>query len=85
MTDHSALLVIDMANDFVFPGGVIADAGGGDYQRRAQAIIPNLARLLEAAREAEIPVIYSWTGLATPAPASERISNCPSFPLTLAK
>src|SRR5713101_7750606 len=25
---HSAVVVIDMANDFVYPGGVIADAGG---------------------------------------------------------
>src|SRR2546427_133744 len=24
---HSAVVVIDMANDFVYPGGVIADAG----------------------------------------------------------
>jgi nicotinamidase-related amidase len=59
MSENSAILVIDMANDFVYPGGVIADAGGPDYQRRAQAIIPRLARLLEAAREAEIPVIYA--------------------------
>jgi nicotinamidase-related amidase len=59
MTEHSAIIVIDMANDFVYPGGVIADAGGAEYQQRAQAIIPNLARLLEAAREAEIPVIYA--------------------------
>src|SRR2546427_7159230 len=36
----SAVVVIDLANDFVYPGGVIADAGGPEYQRRAQAIIP---------------------------------------------
>lgn len=59
MTDRSAVIVIDMANDFVFPKGVIADAGGPDYQRRAQAIIPGLRRLLDAARQAGIAVIYT--------------------------
>lgn len=59
MSDHSAVLVIDMANDFVFPTGVIADAGGAEYQQRAQAIIPRLSRLLESAREAGVLVIYT--------------------------
>jgi len=59
MSNRSAVLVIDMANDFVYPTGVIADAGGAEYQKRAQAIIPPLARLLEAAREAGILVIYA--------------------------
>ena len=55
----SAVLVIDMANDFVYPGGTIANAGGPEYQQRAQAIIPRLARLLAAARAAGITVIYT--------------------------
>jgi nicotinamidase-related amidase len=59
MHSHSAVLVIDMANDFVYPGGTIADAGGPEYQKRAQAIIPPLARLLSAARGAGITVIYA--------------------------
>jgi len=59
MSNRSAVLVIDMANDFIHPTGVIADAGGPDYQQRAQAIIPRLHRLLEAAREAGIRVIYA--------------------------
>jgi nicotinamidase-related amidase len=59
MSSHSAVLVIDMANDFVYPTGVIADAGGAEYQRRAQAIIPRLRRLLEAARQAGVQVIYA--------------------------
>ncbi len=58
MTDHSAVLVIDMANDFVYPTGVIADAGGPEYQRRAQALIPRLRGLLDAARRAGVTVIY---------------------------
>lgn len=62
MNDRSAVLVIDMANDFVYPKGVIADAGGPDYQRRAQAIIPPLRRLLDAARSAGITVVYATDG-----------------------
>lgn len=56
---QSALLVIDLANDFIFPGGTIADAGGPEYQARAQALVPRLARLIEAAREAGVTVIYA--------------------------
>jgi nicotinamidase-related amidase len=59
MSHRSAVLVIDMANDFVYPTGVIADAGGAEYQKRAQAIILPLGRLLEAAREAGVLVIYA--------------------------
>ena len=59
MSQSAAVLVIDMANDFVYPGGTIADAGGPEYQKRAQAIIPRLARLLVAARSAGIAVIYA--------------------------
>src|SRR2546428_606265 len=40
---HSAVVVIDMANDFVYPGGVIADAGGPDYQQRDPAFERALA------------------------------------------
>jgi nicotinamidase-related amidase len=54
----SAVLVIDLANDFVYAGGVIADAGGAAYQQRAQAIIPRLRQLLAAARRADIAVVY---------------------------
>src|SRR3989442_2466966 len=56
---HSAVVVIDMANDFVYPGGVIADAGGSDYQQRAQRIIEPLARLVAAARGAGVTVVYA--------------------------
>ena len=54
----SAVLVIDLANDFVYPGGVIADVGGPDYQARAKAIIEPLSRLLASARAAGITVVY---------------------------
>jgi len=56
---HSAVVVIDMANDFVYPGGVIADAGGPEYQRSAQRIIGPLGRLLAAARRAGVTVVYA--------------------------
>jgi nicotinamidase-related amidase len=55
----SAVLVIDLANDFVYQGGVIADAGGAEYQKRAQAIIPTLKRLLDAARETGVTVVFA--------------------------
>ncbi len=54
----SALVLVDMANDFVFPGGVIADAGGPAYQARAQAIIPTLMQLVARARESGVTVVY---------------------------
>ena len=63
---RSALVVIDLANDFVYPGGVIANAGGPAYQALAQAIIPRLERLIQAARAAGITVVYA-TDAHTPA------------------
>lgn len=56
---QSALVLIDLANDFVYPGGTIADAGGAGYQERAQAILPALGRLVEAARKAGVTVVYA--------------------------
>jgi len=56
---QSAVVVIDLANDFLYSGGVIADAGGPDYQTRAQAILPGLRRLLDAARQAGVTVFYA--------------------------
>lgn len=56
---RAALVLIDMAHDFVDEGGVIANAGGADYRRRARAIVPNLERLVEAARATGVTVIYA--------------------------
>ena len=67
----SAVVVIDLANDFVYAGGVIADAGGPEYQKRAQAILPGLARLLDAARKAGVTVVYA-TDAHTPQDAELR-------------
>ena len=63
---RSALVVIDLANDFVYPGGVIADAGGPAYQALAQGIIPCLERLIAAARASGVTVVYA-TDAHTPA------------------
>lgn len=57
--EASALIVIDLANDFVYAGGVIADAGGKEYQSRAQAIIPNLEKLIDAGRRAGVTIVYA--------------------------
>lgn len=56
---HSAVILVDMARDFIEPGGFIADAGGADYQAKAKAIVGPLQRLLDAARAAGATVVYS--------------------------
>ena len=48
--DNKAVIIIDMLNDFVT----------GDLKcKRAECIIPNLKKLVEAARKHNVPVIYS--------------------------
>ena len=47
--DHAAVLVVDMLQDFVY-GALACDRG--------KAIVPATARLLDAAREAGVPVIF---------------------------
>jgi nicotinamidase-related amidase len=48
--DNKAVIIIDMLNDFVT----------GDLKcERADCIIPNLKKLIEAARKHKVPVIYS--------------------------
>jgi nicotinamidase-related amidase len=58
MHANSAVLVIDMANDFLFEPGTIATAGGPEYRARAQALLPRTATLLAAARAAGVLVAY---------------------------
>ena len=50
--DRCALLVFDMCNDFVAPGGSFEVPG-------AAAIVPNLHRLINFCRRKNIPVIYT--------------------------
>ena len=47
--DHAAVLVVDMLQDFVY-GALACDRG--------KAIVPATTRLLDAAREAGLPVIF---------------------------
>lgn len=58
---HTAVLVVDMQNDYCSPGGA-AHRRGTDLSA-TQAIIPNLKRLLVGARDVRVPVIYIKMGL----------------------
>ncbi len=51
-----ALVVIDMQNDFVHEIGAFAQNGGRVEQY--QAIVPTILTLIEAAKKAEIPIIF---------------------------
>jgi len=56
---RTAIVVIDMQNDFCAPGGWV-DAIGGDYQSDRAPIQP-LQKLLPALRSAHVPVIWvNW-------------------------
>ncbi len=54
-----AIILVDMAKDFVEEGGFIADAGGPDYRERAKGILAPLQRLLDAGRKTGVTVVYS--------------------------
>jgi nicotinamidase-related amidase len=58
--DVTALLIIDMQRDFLDPRGYIALTGVDVSGLRA--IIPNVRRLLEAARAKEVRVIHTREG-----------------------
>jgi ureidoacrylate peracid hydrolase len=57
---HTALLVIDVQNDFCASGGFY-DKTGSDTAL-IQAMIPRLQRFLDQARAAEVPVIFVAAG-----------------------
>jgi ureidoacrylate peracid hydrolase len=60
-TGRTAVLVIDMQNDFGAKGGMF-DRAGGDVSMIQRAVAPT-ARVLDAARDAGLPVIYLKMGL----------------------
>ena len=68
---HTAIVVVDMQNDLVAPGG-LADRNGAPLPGNRR-IIDDLRVLLQGAREASIPVIYIMytihPGLPTVTPA----------------
>jgi len=72
---RSALLVIDMQNDFCHPDGAFAKRGLDISM--AQEIIPTLQRLMAAAREAHVPVaiVRVVRGQHTGWPALDRLSR----------
>jgi len=54
---RSALIILDLQNDVVSDGGLLAGDGAADYARRHN-VLENVARLAAAAREAGVPVIH---------------------------
>lgn len=56
----TAVVVVDMQNDFASPGGMF-DLAGIDI-RCIQAIVPNVRAVLEAARSAAMPIVYLKMG-----------------------
>jgi ureidoacrylate peracid hydrolase len=59
---RTALLVVDMQNDFASEGGMFAGSGGNIATNRA--IMPAIAATLEAVRNSRIPVVYIKMGYA---------------------
>lgn len=57
--EKCAIVLVDMARDFVEEGGFIANAGGPEYREKAKAILGPLAQLLASARQAGVTVVYS--------------------------
>lgn len=53
---HTALVVVDMQRDFCLPGGAFDHLGVDISMYRP--MIPRLARLIEGARAAGVPVVY---------------------------
>jgi ureidoacrylate peracid hydrolase len=54
---RTALVVVDMQNDFCAPGGYIADALGKDVSGLAPIVLP-IRALIAAARAGGIPVVW---------------------------
>ncbi|MDQ0455801.1 cysteine hydrolase family protein [Rhizobium paknamense] len=55
--EQAALIVIDMQRDFTEAGG-FGETLGNDV-RRVQTIVPDVRRLLEACRQAGLPIIHT--------------------------
>lgn len=57
---HTAVLVIDMQNDFCSRDGVVARRPDTDWHR-VQSVIPRLRDFLDKARESQVRVIFVYT------------------------
>lgn len=74
---HTALLVIDLQNDFVAEGGYIEKVVGRSTAA-CRTILPAVAALIEAAREAKVPVIWvvaDYSHDKIPVPAQARLAR----------
>jgi nicotinamidase-related amidase len=56
---HTALIVVDVQNDFCSPEGSLAKVGND--VSAAVTMVPRLQKLIDAARAAELPVIFIQT------------------------
>ncbi len=74
---HTALLVIDMQNDYCSPGGYIAQRG--EDLSIVRRCIPPLQEVLEAVRETETLIIHTREGHLPD------LSDCPSIKLARSK
>ncbi|HZT06585.1 MAG TPA: isochorismatase family cysteine hydrolase [Chloroflexota bacterium] len=54
---HTALLIVDMQNDYCSPGGA-SDRNGRDLSQ-IEAIVPSMARLIDSARQATVPIFFT--------------------------
>ncbi len=74
---HTALLVIDLQNDFVAEGGYIEKVVGRNTAA-CRAILPAAAALIDAARQAKVPVIWiiaDYSHDKIPVPAQARLAR----------
>jgi len=55
-SEHAAILIVDVQNDFCAEGGAMH--GEGRDVSMAQAMVPRLARFLAAARAARVPCVW---------------------------
>lgn len=56
---RTAVIIQDLQNDVVSPGGAFADTGSSDHAAK-QNVVANVARLAAAARVAGLPVIHVY-------------------------
>ena len=53
----TAMIIQDLQNDVITPGGAFADDGGAEHAKK-QNVVENVARLARAARSVGVPVIH---------------------------
>ncbi|MBI2305167.1 MAG: cysteine hydrolase [Chloroflexi bacterium] len=58
---HSAVIVVDVQNDFCHPDGIGAKVGGHSHIAMHQEMAPNLVRFIAQARQAQVPIIFIRT------------------------